>query len=262
MEAYVLMLEANFLLISGCALSEEEKQSTISSLLAARNTVEEIRSYHTTFRCPGNIDSEGRRMYPEFYVLLLNEGKKPRIIFGQRAATHILSGNLYELEILRLLFLLAPDDSEVQAMVSASLERLKTTCFGSKGCSTGECFESTLVALRFLATVTPSDTEWMQHLVKLYLDHAADRKRSPAVVWYFWLCLTELPLQIAEPALHKYAFTMQGKLNTQKRSGWRSEEGKKTSIMLLCTLRRALSSMPDEPVSSYNYQLVLNTALQ
>jgi hypothetical protein len=88
-------------------------------------------------------------------------------------------------------------------MLERTKKRLLTTCFG-KFCETGECFEASLVTLRFIATTFPEEDIWMKQLLKGMKEHMNDRKRHSGVQFYYWLTLSELPLAIAAPEIKHY----------------------------------------------------------
>ena len=131
----------------------------------------------------------------QYILLSYNGNKKYQTVIPMSPKTHILSANSYELEIIRLLYLLAPDDSIVKKMVKKSLERLKTTCYGSGNCAVGECFYTALIVLRFLASVAPHETEWIEKLITLYREHVGDQKRHRGVAEYYRLCMSELNIK-------------------------------------------------------------------
>jgi len=68
----------------------------------------------------------------------------------------------YELEILRLLALLTANNDSVKEMTAQTLARLCTTCFGKENDGVGECFETSLIVLRFLAATAPYETSWIK----------------------------------------------------------------------------------------------------
>lgn len=119
MNLHELAIETNRQLSSNVPLTDSQKSAVVKQFLDAKVGVATI-----------TIDSEKRHMRPLFFKPPYKDGKKVATIFGQKPKTYILSGNSYELEIIRLLHLLAPQNPDVQTMVKTTLERLKTTCFG------------------------------------------------------------------------------------------------------------------------------------
>jgi len=115
------------------------------------------------------------------------------------------------------------------------IERLKTTCFGNEDDGVGECFDTSLVVLRFLAAVTPNETEWMQSRINTFHNHLNDKKRPWFSLWYFWLCLSELPSKIAEPEIIKYKDQMLPWLTT-KSAVMNSEHDKTIHPVIICSL--------------------------
>ncbi len=77
----------------------------------------------------------------------------------------------YELEILRLLALLTANNDSVKEMTAQTLARLCTTCFGKENDGVGECFETSLIVLRFLAATTPYETSWIKEPLTNYHKH-------------------------------------------------------------------------------------------
>ncbi|MFA6947997.1 MAG: hypothetical protein WCQ72_03370 [Eubacteriales bacterium] len=157
MTAYDLMIKINHQLIAGRKLSDDERRSAAQKLLGARSTENEARRFWDGVHYSGNRDASGREMYPMFFIPPYNGGSKYRTVLDQTPKTHILSANMYELEILRLLDILKPGDAEVAAMTARTSERLRTTCFGNDDDGVGECFDTSLVVLRFLAQISPND---------------------------------------------------------------------------------------------------------
>ena len=203
MTPYELMLRTNRYLICGTEpeLTDAQKAYITGRLLSARSSEEDCTRFYLGVHYPGNRDSAGRRLYPEFFLPPYNDGKKYRSVLGQLPQTHIFSANLYELEILRLLFLFSETDHYIRSMVSHTLKRLKTTCFGNCDDGVGECFDTSLVVLRFLITVAPDQTSWIQSRIENYQHHVNDIKRASQTFWYYYLCLSELPSSHAYPVL-------------------------------------------------------------
>ncbi|MCL2547441.1 MAG: hypothetical protein FWE06_09735 [Oscillospiraceae bacterium] len=188
MTAYELMTKTNHHLLNGGALTDVQKANIVRQLLAARNTPETTQRFYRGMRNPGNTDG----MYPLFYIPPYNDGKKYQTVIAMSPKTHILSANSYELEILRLLHIFAPHDADVCYMVGETLKRLKITCFGYKHCAVGECFETSIVVLRFLVAVAPTDTNWLKKQVSVFDKHYADKRRHGGVLKYYRLCLSEM----------------------------------------------------------------------
>ena len=151
---------------------------------------------------------------------------------------------MYELEILRLLYLLAPTNTDVCKMIQDTLARLKTTCFGNEDDGVGECFDTSLVALRFLGTVAPNETTWIQNRIKNYNQHVNEKKRPWYSKWYYWLCLSEIPFQIAKPEVEKYKVEMLNWL-CNKSCVMNSEHDKTIHPVLLCMLRNIFCKYPE-----------------
>ena len=244
MTAHELMVKTNRHLIKSGELTEKQKANIIVQLLAARSAPEQAARFYHGVKFPNNIDSEGRRMYPIFFIPPYNDGKKIKTIYNQTPKTHIFSANMYELEIIRLLYLFMPDNPTIQDMVVQTLTRLKTTCFGTIDDGLGECFDTSLVVLRFLATVAPNDTAWIGSRIDNYYAHKDEKKRVWCVLWYYWLCLSELPFDIAAPEILKYKAEMLPWLTT-KSAVMNSEHDKTVHPVLLCSLRNCLSRFPE-----------------
>lgn len=193
MTMYELMLNINHRLIAGEVLSADEKACIVSQFLSEAHFPIQAVSFGK------NPVAKARR--PLFFFPPQNEDKKLKTLLGQMPKTHILNGNMYELEILRLLYLFAPDNPVVAEMITQTLRRLKATCFGYHDCSLGECFDSALVTLRFLATAVPSEVAWMRRLIDLYKNHYSDKKRVKSVERYYELCLSEIPIEIFDSCI-------------------------------------------------------------
>lgn len=238
MDAYELMIKTNHYLIKGGELTEQQKKNIASRLLSAKSTPEQVKRFHDCLKV-----SESS-MYPLYFVPPYNGGRKLKTVLNQTPKTHILSANMYELEILRLLYILSPEDSDVEMMVSRSLSRLKNTCFGYMDDGVGECFDTSLVVLRFLAAVAPYEKDWIQSRIDNYNRHYGDKKRPSFCVWYFWLCLSELPEDIAMPEIDMYKIEMLNWL-LNKSCVMNSDNDKRMHPVLLCILRNILAKYPE-----------------
>jgi hypothetical protein len=118
--------------------------------------------------------------------------------------TQLLSGNAYELEILRLLALFNKEDVVVQDMLKMTYDRLKNTCFG-RFCPTGECFDLSIVTLRFLNIAYPLEVMWMEKLIDGIKVHMHTKKRHSGTLFYYWLTLSELPIEISKSEIERYS---------------------------------------------------------
>ena len=183
-------------------------------------------------------------MYPIFYIPPYNGGKKLKTVLNQTPKTQILSANMYELEILRLLCIFAPENTEVSNMIAKTLERLKTTCFGYTDDGVGECFDASLIVLRFLAAAAPNETEWIRGRIDNYNRHCKDKKRPWFSQWYYWLCLSELPFELAYPEIELYKDEMLNWL-TKKSCVMNSESDRLIHPVILCILRNILAKYPE-----------------
>jgi len=105
---------------------------------------------------------------------------------------------MYELEILRLLHLFAPDDCDVRAMTEATLERLYHTCFGNEDDGVGECFDTNLVVIRYLCATSPHDLIRIRSRISVYERHRDEKTHPWYVEWYYRLCLSEAPYALSE----------------------------------------------------------------
>ena len=203
-ELYDFVFRANDYLLGGGLLDKRQKKIITERILAKVSDRSEAERFWQGLNFSDNTDSAGRRMYPVYFIPPRNSGKKHKIYTGMTPGTHILSANAYELEILRLLHLMSPGDELVRNMVNETLKRLKTTCFANEQDGMGECFEASLIALRFLAVVSPDDSNWIKARLRVFKTHFSDKKRHSGVKMYFFLCLSELPDKYAVDEIQKY----------------------------------------------------------
>ena len=243
MSPYELMVKTNHHLIKGGALTDAQKRNVVSQLLAARTTPEQANRFYKGVKFSGNIDSKGRRMYPEFFIPPYNSGKKYKTIFGQMPKTHILSANMYELEILRLLILFEPGNPDICNMVTETLSRLKTTCFGNEHGGVGECYDASLIVLRFFAAAAPGETKWIEERIENYHKHFDEKHRVWQIKCYFWLCLSELPFENAKLEMLKAKAEILSQLS--RSYVMNSEFDKEIHPVILCAIRNALARLPD-----------------
>lgn len=161
MEKYKMLCELIRKEQFGEEITEKEKAAAVSSFLGGKTDSEEIVRYKKRMRVNPNED----RVYPNYYLPPLNEGKKLRLVQGYLPKTNILYANHYEAEILRLLIKYTPDDETVKDMVYHTLERFDKTCFGNS-CTQGECIITGICVLRLLAAVQPVNEIWVNKLLE------------------------------------------------------------------------------------------------
>ena len=251
MTSYELMIKVNHDLIKDRRLSNSQINTVVKQFLSDKNTAEHTSDIERNIF--SNPD-KNKKMYPLFYIPPYNDGKKLKTILGQTPKTQILSANMYELEILRLLSIFAPDNPEVTNMIAQTLDRLKTTCFGYMDDGVGECFDTSLIVLRFLTAAAPDETEWIKSRIDNFNRHYKDKKRPWFSLWYYWLCLSELSYDLSYcgksydnlvySEIEKYKDELLNWL-TNKSLVMNSENDKRIHPVIFCILRNILSNYPE-----------------
>ena len=244
MNAHELMIKTNHYLIQGGSFTDAQQNSIVRHLLSARATEVQASRYHAAVRCPNNVDRWGHRLYPSLFIPPYKDGHKLKTILGQTPRTHLLSSNMHELEIVRLLAVLAPQHPAVPGMVAEVLARLETTCFGNKDDGVGECFDASLVVLRFLATAAPREHRWIRERIDNYNRHQAEKKRPWHSTWYYWLCLSELPYELVRNEVASHLPEIIPWLTT-KSAAMNSENDRTIHPVLLCIARNLVANMPE-----------------
>jgi len=225
MAAYELMIKTNHHLIRGGKYSDSEQADIASHLRAGRITDGRERKFNPYW-------------YPKFYIPPHNNGKKLQTLIPMSPKTYIVSDNAYEFEIIRLLHLFRPDD-EVSNMIEGTLNRLKHTCFGYEGCHYAECFEAGLTVLRFLSFAATHDLDWIKKQITVYNKHFSDSRRHSGVQKYYWLILSDMPYDIAEPEILRQKETIIIHLNRSYVIKNGNED------ILLYVMRNTLSRLPE-----------------
>lgn len=251
MTVYELMIKTNHYLIKGGKLTDGQKANIVNQLLDGRSDERAVQSFKKGVKAPEYLRSIGQSkdthvMYPLFYIPPYNDGKKFQTVIPMSPKTHILSANSYELEILRLLYFLAPNNTLVQDMIDKTISRLKTTCFGYHDCYHGECFHSALITLRFIITVS-DDEKWINNLIQYFNKYNGEVKRHSGTIWYYWLCLSERSFEIAKPEIDKYKMEMLNRLRNRS-CVMNSENDKNIHPVILCVLRNNIAKYAE-----YNY---------
>lgn len=160
MVKYKLLMELNRKEIFGEEILDAEKEQAVSVFLSGICSREDIMNYKKRMR----VNAETDNIYPNYFIPSYNGNKKLRLIQGYLPKTNILYANHYELEILRLLYMFAPENKIVLEMVQNTLQRLQNTCFGNS-CMQGECTATGISVLRFLAITRSDDSEWIEKLL-------------------------------------------------------------------------------------------------
>lgn len=185
-----LLCKTNWELIAGHEFSAAERREITDALLCGAAPQSDATPEAST----------GRDLYPRFFIPSRSTGGRLPTITGILPKTQLLYANHYELEILRLLALWRGDDPQVRAMLEATRTRLRRTCFG-RYCATGECFEASIAALRFLSAAFPQEERWitslMEHLGEGIETPLAGRKRPSSTFLYYWLALAGVDLPVA-----------------------------------------------------------------
>jgi len=225
MSAYELMINTNRYLIRGGELSDAQKRTVARKLRAGRATDGRFRTFDAY-------------AYPRFYLPPYNNGKKMQTVIPISPGTNIVADNAYEFEILRLLHLFDPD-GETKHMLEETAGRLKHTCFGYKSCHYAECFEAGMMVLRFLTFALPDDTDWIHKQITMYNKHYADRKRHSGVQKYYWLILSDMPFNIAEPEIQRQREAILEQLSRRHPVKTGNED------VALCAMRNALARLPE-----------------
>lgn len=243
MTAYEIMIKTNHHLIKREQLTDAQKANIVNRLLSVKNTSDQLQQIYDGVKSSNN-GGTGRKLYPIFFIPPYNDGKKLKTILNQTPKTQILSANMYELEILRLLYLFAPENHYVKVMIDDTLKRLKTTCFGYQDDGLGECFDASLVVLRFISTVAKDEIDWIKNRIDNYNNHVNEKKRPWFSGWYFWLCLSEMPYDIAKSEIDKYKEVMLDWL-CNRSCVMNSEHDKRIHPVIISMLRNIIAKYPE-----------------
>lgn len=259
MKKYKILMEINRKAIFSEEISGAEKEQAISILLDGICCKEDILKYKKRMR----VNFETDNIYPNYYIPPYNGNKKLRLIQGYLPKTNILYANHYELEIVRLLFMFAPENEKINEIVVNILQRLKNTCFGNS-CTQGECMAAGISVLRFLAVTQPNDLEWIDKLLSPLGDvflsfgkgQAATRKGIPLT--YLLMAFTDINNEKT-----KYLITQKKEwLLDLLRKGWitgklsngKISEGDRYNLMGKYIIRNAIGTLP-----GYEYEIYVNS---
>jgi len=225
MTAYELMIKTNHAIIRGEEFNDAQKTDIVHQLRENKITDGRLRTFDAY-------------AYPKFYIPPHNNGKKLQTIVPISPKTNIVADNAYEFEIIRLLHMFQPDD-EVAHMIEVTLERLKNTCFGYQSCHYADCFEAGMMVLRFLSFAATDDRGWIDKQINMYNNHYNDRPHHSGVQKYFWLILSDMPFDIAEPEIQRQKEHIIEHLNRN----YLIKDGNED--VALCAMRNALARLPE-----------------
>lgn len=257
MEKYKILMEINRKAIFAEEISDTEKETAVSILLNGVCSREDIIKYKKRNR----VNAETDHIYPNYYVPPYNDNKKLRLVQGYLPKTNILYANHFELEILRLLHLFAPENKKVREMIDHTLQRLENTCFGNS-CTQGECMATGISVLRFLSITNPDDVEWIDRLLNPLGDaflsfgngQAAMQKGIP--LSYLLMAYTDINNEKTQYLISQKKEWLLDLLRrgwiTGKLSNGKISEGDRYNLMGKYIIRNALGTLPEyEDISKF-----------
>lgn len=156
-DIFSIINEVNIASITKTEISVERRNAIVEFILEQCEDSNEHRAMESRY------NASKRNLYPVYFVP--DYSVKKRMFQGYIPKTKIMEGNYYELEALRILVRFAPADERVQNLLSHTLERLTSTCFGNY-CPLGECTAASICVLRFLAEAYPEEQEWIDKLAE------------------------------------------------------------------------------------------------
>lgn len=257
MEKYKILMEINRRLIFNEEITDIEKAEVVSAFLNGICCEEDIYKYKKRMKVNYETDS----IYPNYYIPPYNKNKKLRLIQGYLPKTNILYANHYELEILRLLYLFAPENQKVIEMVKDTLRRLESTCFGNS-CTQGECMTMGICVLRFLAVTQPDDSEWIETLLNPLVDEFLSFGKGQAAVQkgipltYLLMGFMDISNEKTKDAIRKKKEWLIDLLRrgwiTGKLSNGKVSEGDTYNLMGKYIIRNVLGTLPEyEDISKH-----------
>ena len=123
---------------------------------------------------------------------------------GYKPKTMLFYNNYCELELLRIAYLLGVLDEDKRWIYDSTKQRIQSNCFG-RFCPKGECFETSIAVLRFVATVFPEETEWIAMYLKQITETilSGDKKIAYQTKLYYALTLCEMDTEEARRCLER-----------------------------------------------------------
>jgi len=145
----------------------------------------------------------------------------------------------YEFEMLRLLKMFSPLSEDISHMLEVTSERLKHTCFGYKSCYGCECFDASIVVLLYLTFAEPNNTNWIEKQMAVFNNHFADKRRNIGIQRYYWLCLSDMPFDIAEKEIQHQKDHIINQLNQSYKMKSENDD------IALYVMRNTLARLPE-----------------
>lgn len=217
MNTYEIMLSTEYMLISGESPETSARRGIVNQLLSGRSSDTEIRKFHAgissaVHRGVFMFDEYGLcPMYPEIYIppyVNMTEadmgyspyGAKYRLLTGYQPKTLMLSANAYELGILRILALFAPDDATVRRMCDQTMVRLDSTALGHFNAK-NDYYCISIAVMRFISAAFPDEKGRIRGFVQGIEREYDSQKRPKSVRLYKYLAYSELPPELIRDTL-------------------------------------------------------------
>jgi hypothetical protein len=144
---------------------------------------------------------QNRRRGFSFYPTAVERELGVRLPSGEKPRTMLAADNAVEMETLRLLALLRPDDVEVRLLFERAERRLSGVCYG-RVCPVGECAHASISVLRYHAARDAARSAGMiaRGLETLRQARIGEGQWRYFPFYYTLLWLTELPEGLDERA--------------------------------------------------------------
>lgn len=250
LKEYDMLMEMNRKEIFGEEISSTEKEEVVLTFLNGICCKEDIVKYKKRMKVKPETDN----IYPNYYIPPYIGNKKHRLIQGYLPKTNVLYANHYELEIIRLLYLFAPENEIVNEMVKNTLKRLKKACF-VKACTQAEGMVTEISVLRFLAVTQSNDSEWIDSILnplgKLFLSFGNGQAAIQKGIPFSYLLMAFKDINNEKTR----ALVLQKKewLLDLLRRGWitgklsngKISEGDSYNLMMKYIIRNAVGTLPE-----------------
>jgi len=168
------------------------------------------------------LDHQNRFRGFIFYPSETDRKASIRLISGELPRTKFLSNYTVEMETLRLLSILMPDEPRVHQILLAASERLLPLCFAN-GCSIGECAHASIAFQRFMVAFDPYDAYGKIHqvLAILRMKRSGDGKWQGFPFYFTLLLLAELPQEWVKDELSYVRKYSRRRLNSSPSDSFR-----------------------------------------